>query len=45
MAVLGCASTPGAADLDSITADRVKASFRDEGIAKLDRLVQDDFNR
>jgi L-cysteine S-thiosulfotransferase len=44
-AVLGCASTPGSADLDRITADMVKASFRDEGIAKLDRLVQDDSNR
>jgi L-cysteine S-thiosulfotransferase len=44
-AVLGCASTPGAADLDRITADMVKASFREEGIAKLDRLVQDDSNR
>ena len=44
-AALGCASTPGSADLDRITADMVKASFRDEGIAKLDRLVQDDSNR
>ena len=44
-AALGCASTPGSADLDRITADMVRASFRDEGIAKLDRLVQDDSNR
>jgi L-cysteine S-thiosulfotransferase len=44
-AVWGCASTPGSADLDRITADMVKSSFRDEGIAKLDRLVQDESNR
>jgi L-cysteine S-thiosulfotransferase len=45
LVALGCASTPGSVDFDRITADMVKASFRDEGIAKLDRLVQDDSNR
>ena len=44
-AALGCASKLGAADFDRITADMVKTSFRGEGIAKLDRLLQDDSNR
>lgn len=43
--VAGCASLPGSAELDKITADVVKASFRDEGQAKVDRLVLDDTNR
>jgi L-cysteine S-thiosulfotransferase len=44
-AVAGCASLPSSAELDQITAQTVKTSFRDEGAVKLDRLVQDDSNR
>jgi sulfur-oxidizing protein SoxX len=43
--LLGCASAPGGPDLERTTAEVVKASFRAEGIATLDRLVQDDSNR
>jgi sulfur-oxidizing protein SoxX len=47
----GCASMPGStavnstADLDRKAAEIVKASFRDQGIAKVDRLNQDETNR
>lgn len=41
----GCAIVPSGSELDKLTADIVKASFRDEGQAKVDRLVQDDANR
>jgi len=41
----GCAILPSGADLDKLTADITKASFRDQGQAKVDRLVQDDANR
>lgn len=48
-AVAGCASMPGSTvssvDLDRMTSEVVKASFRDQGIAKVDRLVQDETNR
>ncbi|MDB5870857.1 MAG: hypothetical protein JWQ07_299 [Ramlibacter sp.] len=44
-AVAGCAALPGSAELDQIAAQTVKASFRDEGPVKIDRLVQDDSNR
>ena len=40
-----CASVPSAADLDKLTAQIIKASFRDEALVKVDRLVQDDSNR
>ena len=40
-----CASAPSPADLDKLTADIVRASFRDEATVKLDRLTQDDSNR
>ena len=40
-----CATAPSPADLDKLTADIVRASFRDEGTVKLDRLSQDDSNR
>ena len=40
-----CASAPSSADLDKLTADIVRASFRDEATVKLDRLTQDDSNR
>ncbi len=43
--VAGCSSMPSSAELDKLTADIVKASFRDQGIAKTDRLVLDDANR
>jgi L-cysteine S-thiosulfotransferase len=44
-AVAGCASLPGSAELDQVTSSIVKASFRDQGAVKVDRLVQDDSNR
>jgi sulfur-oxidizing protein SoxX len=36
-----CASAPTAGDLDQQTLAMLKASFRDQGIAKMDRLNQD----
>ena len=39
--VASCATTPSAADLDKLTEQVMKSSFRDEGIAKADRLNQD----
>jgi L-cysteine S-thiosulfotransferase len=39
--VAGCASRPSPADLDAQALAMIKASFRAEGIAKLDRLDQD----
>ena len=41
-ALAGCAVNFGPADLDKLTADVVKASFRDEGSVKIDRLNQDE---
>ena len=43
--VAGCASAPGPLDLDKMTADIVKASFRDEGIVKVSVLDTDETNR
>ena len=43
-AVLGCASVDSGADMDALTAKMVKTSFRDQGIAKVDRLTQDESN-
>jgi len=40
-AVAGCASLPSPADLDAQAAAMIQAAFRDEGIAKVDRLKQD----
>ncbi len=40
--VAGCASSPSPADLDKLTADIVKASFRGEGIVKVERLTATD---
>ena len=37
----GCASTPSSAELDAQAAKAIKSSFRDQGIAKVDRLDQD----
>jgi sulfur-oxidizing protein SoxX len=42
----GCAaSVPSGPDLDKLTLEIAKASFRDQGQASVDRLVQDDANR
>lgn len=41
----GCAVQMSSADYDNITADMVKASFQDKGIAKVDRLNQDETMR
>jgi sulfur-oxidizing protein SoxX len=41
-ALAGCAVQLSSADYDKITADVVKASFQDKGIAKVDRLKQDE---
>lgn len=43
--VAGCANDPGLIDLDKLTADIVKASFRDEGIVKVSVLDTDETNR
>jgi L-cysteine S-thiosulfotransferase len=40
-----CSSLPSPQALDKMAADMVNASFREQGIAKLDRLQQDDSNR
>ena len=42
LVLAGCAATLGSADIDKLTADIVKSSFRDEGPVKIDRLVQDE---
>jgi len=41
----GCAVVPSGPELDKLAADITKTSFRDQGQAKVDRLVQDDANR
>ena len=38
---VGCASLPSPAELDAQAAAMIKAGFRDEGIAKIDRIQQD----
>jgi sulfur-oxidizing protein SoxX len=43
--LVGCASTPSSTELDALTAKIQQASFRDRGVAKVDRLQQDDANR
>ena len=40
----GCASKAPAPDYDALVAQMMAASFRDEGIAKIDRLQQDESN-
>ena len=40
-AIAGCASAPSSAELDQQALAAIKASFRDQGIAKVDRLDQD----
>jgi len=41
LAVAGCASVPSSTELNQAAMAAVKASFRDQGIAKIDRLNQD----
>ena len=41
VAVTGCSTAPTSAELDAQAQAMVKASFRDQGIAKVDRLNQD----
>ncbi len=41
LALVGCATTPSPAELDAQALAAIKASFRDEGIAKVDRVQQD----
>ena len=41
----GCATASGPVDLDKLTADIVKASFRDQGIVKASVLDTDETNR
>ncbi|MDP2257732.1 MAG: sulfur oxidation c-type cytochrome SoxX [Polaromonas sp.] len=43
--VAGCATAPGSADMDKLTADIVKASFRDQGIVKAAVLDTDETNK
>jgi L-cysteine S-thiosulfotransferase len=45
LVLAGCTSSPSGADYDKATAEVVKSSFQERGIAKLDRLQQDDANR
>ena len=45
LTVFGCASVDSAADLDRLTAETVKNSFRTQGIASVERLAQDAANR
>lgn len=41
----GCAVMPSGAEFDQLALDISKASFRDQGQAKVDRLMQDDATR
>lgn len=43
--VAGCSTNPGAVDLDKMTTDIVKASFRDQGIVKASVLDTDETNK
>lgn len=45
LVLAGCAAGVGSTDIDKLTADIVKASFRDEGAVKIDRLNQDETQR
>ena len=42
LVVAGCATGPSVAELNTLTDQIVKASFRDQGIAKVDRLLATD---
>ena len=41
MLAAGCATLPSSQELDQQAQAAIKASFRDEGIAKVDRINQD----
>jgi sulfur-oxidizing protein SoxX len=43
--IAGCATAPSSADLDKMTSDIVKSSFRDEGIVKASVLNTDETNK
>ena len=43
--VAGCAMQPGAQDIDLAVSQAMKSSFREQGDAKLDRLVLDASNQ
>jgi len=43
--IAGCATAPSSADLDKMTSDIVKASFRDQGIVKASVLDTDETNK
>ncbi len=43
--VLSCATTPSSEDYDRAAKEMIEHSFRDQGIAKVDRLKQDDVQR
>lgn len=45
LVLAGCTASPSATDFDKATADILKNSFQDRGIAKVDRLAQDEANR
>ncbi len=45
VALAACAGLPAAGELDRLTAQVTKASFRDQGDARVSRLIQDDANR
>ena len=45
LVLAACSSSPSGTDYDKMTADVVKSSFQAKGIAKLDRLDQDEANR
>ena len=40
--IAGCATTPGTQEVDQLSQSIIRSSFREQGIAKLDRLTQDD---
>ncbi len=43
--VVGCTSFPSAPELDRLSADIMRMSFRNDGLVKVDRLTQDETNR
>ena len=45
LAMAGCAQTYSSADYDKMAVDALKASFKEKGIAKTDRLNQDEVNK
>ncbi len=43
--IAGCSALPSSLELDKLTTEITRASFRDESWVKVDRLIQDDANR